>query len=74
MNWPSLDESVYESVYLHVFVYCHACNQEIQHLIYFIFKLAIRCEKKKRLRAVNLTVPLGSGQTISGMGRVRASV
>ncbi len=27
-----------------------------------------------RVRALNLTVPLGSGQTISGMGRVRASV
>ncbi len=25
-------------------------------------------------RALNLTVPLGSGQTISGTGRVRASV
>ncbi len=27
-----------------------------------------------RVRALNLTVPLGSGQTISGTGRVRASV
>ncbi len=26
------------------------------------------------VRALNLTVPLGSGQTISGTGRVRASV
>ncbi len=27
-----------------------------------------------RVRALNLTVPLGSGRTISGTGRVRASV
>ncbi len=27
-----------------------------------------------RVRALNLTVPVGSGQTISGTGRVRASV
>ncbi len=27
-----------------------------------------------RVRALNLTVPLGSGQTISGTVRVRASV
>ncbi len=41
----------------------------------FFFKLAIRCEKKKKtsgwVRALNLTVPLGSGRV--GSGRVRRS-
>ncbi len=41
--------------------------------------LAIRCGGKKiagsgRVQALNLTVPLGSGQMISGTGQVRASV
>ncbi len=39
-------------------------------------KMTIICTVKisGRVRALNLTVPLGSGQTISGTGRVRASV
>ncbi len=49
-----------------------ACNHEIQHLIFiYFFKLAIRCKKKKktsgsgRVRALNLTVQLGSGRVRS---------
>ncbi len=47
---------------------------------YILFFLAIHCKKTKetsglgRVRALNLTVPLGSGQMILGMGRVRVSV
>ncbi len=49
-----------------------ACNREMQP---FSFFFVIRCGGiSGRVRALNLTVPLGSGQTISGTGRVRASV
>ncbi len=46
---------------------------------FFVFKLAIHVWGKKilgsgRVQALNLTVPLASGQMISGTGRVRASV
>ncbi len=43
---------------LFIYMYCllPACNQEIQHLIYFIFKLAIVVRKKRDFGLVNLTV------------------
>ncbi len=62
MNWQSLGESVS----LHVFVYW-SLHAIVKYSIFlsFLKKLAIRCEKKKlrfRVRALNLTVPLGSGR------------
>ncbi len=73
MNWPSLDESVS----LHGFVYwpLHAI---VKYSIFF-FKLAIRCKKKKDFGSAsgykfNSAARVGSGQTISCTGRVRASV
>ncbi len=50
-----------------------ACNREMRPFsIFFCYSLwgGGGC----RVRALNLTVPLGSGQMISGTGRVRASV
>ncbi len=47
-------------LYMYLFT-ALACNREIHN---FFLLLAIRCEKKKkrlRVRALNLTVPLGSG-------------
>ncbi len=61
-------------LYMYLFT-ALACNHEIQHLIYF--KLTIRCEKKKTSGSgskFNCVARVGSGQTISGTGRVRASV
>ncbi len=69
---------------LFLYMYLFICNHEIQHLIYlFILKLAIRCEKNKQKdfgfgsgsgSKFNCAARVGSGQTISGTGRVRASL
>ncbi len=57
-------------LYMYLFT-ALACNHEIQHLIYFIFLnwLFVVKKKKKKKR-----LWVGSGQMISGTGRVRASV
>ncbi len=49
-----------------------ACNREMQP--FFLFFFVIRCGAggggiSGRVRALNLTVRVGSGQTISGTGR-----
>ncbi len=54
MKWPHLDESVYSCICLLTV----ACNREMQP-----FLLAIRCGGGGgfRIRALDLTVPLGLG-------------
>ncbi len=72
MKWPSLDESVS----LCICVLTVACNFEMQPS-FFLLLLAIRCGGGgfgSRVGALNLTVPIGSGQPISGTGCVRSSV
>ncbi len=65
---------------MNLFLYMHlltvACNREIQHLfLNWLFVVKKRKKKKTlgsgRVRALNLTVPLGSGRV--GSGRVRRS-
>ncbi len=67
MKWPSLDESVS----LCICLLTNACNHEMLPLFYWLFVVG---GKIFRVRALNLTVPLGSGQTISGTGQVRALI
>ncbi len=69
MKWLSLDESVSLCIYLLTI----ACNREMQpfFLINWLFNVGGKhISGSGRGRALNLTVPLGSGQTKSGMGRV----
>ncbi len=67
MKWQSLDESVS----LCICLLTVACNREMQLFFNWLFVVGI---KIFRVQALNLTVPLGSGQTISGTGWVRASI
>ncbi len=67
MKWPSLDESVS----LCICLLNVACNREMQPFFYWLFVVCV-CGGV-RARALTLTVWVGSRQTISGTGRVRAS-
>ncbi len=67
MKWPSLEESGSLCICLLTI----ARNREMQPFCFWLFFVGGRIF---RIRAQNLTVPLGSGQTISGTGRVRASI
>ncbi len=53
-----------------------ACNHEIQHLIFFNWLFVVKKKKKTSGSAskFNCAARVGSGQTISGTGRVRASI
>ncbi len=59
-------------------MYLFTCNREMQP--YFFWGggggglFVVGGGFRVRARALNLSVPLGSGQTISGTGRVQASV
>ncbi len=68
MKWPNIDESVS----LCICLLTVACNPE-RLLFFFGYSLCVWGGGGFLVRALNLTVPLGSGQTISGTGRVRAS-
>ncbi len=65
MKWPSLDES--DS--LCICLLTVACNREMQAFFCCCWLFVVGGEKilvLGRVRALNLTVPLRSGQTISG--------
>ncbi len=73
MKWLSLDESVY----LCICLLTVACSREMQNLFYYYWLFVVGRKKisgSGRVLALNLTVPLGSGQTILGTGWVRASI
>ncbi len=69
MKWPSLEESVA----LCICLLTVARNREMQPFCFWLFVVG-GGGGLFRVRAQNLTVPLGSGQTISGTGQVRASI
>ncbi len=72
MKWPSLDESVS----LCICVLTVACNFEMQPSFFCCYWLFVGGGGGfwSWVGALNLTVPIGSGQPISGTGRVRSSV
>ncbi len=71
MKWPSLDESVS----LCICLLTVACNPEMQPLFFLGYSLGGGgIWGSGQVWAVNLTVQVGLGQTISDTGRVRASL
>ncbi len=54
-------------------MYLFTCNREMQPYFFVFFGLFV-VGGGFRVRTLNLSVPLGSGQTISSTGRVQASV
>ncbi len=64
MKWPSLDESVS----LCICLLTVACNREKQPFFIGYLLWGKKMLGLGRVRALNLTVPLGSGQPISVTG------
>ncbi len=70
MKWPSIDESVS----LCICLLTVACNCEMQHFFFIGYSLWGGGDILSSGSKLNCAAQVGSGQTISGTGRVRASV